>query len=86
MSQKIKTIQVTNLFFEDLFKKKELHLRMENPLPKDAKLVNSHYDPDRNLWFLLFESAEFEPIMEVQMLPRHDVIITDLIAKKSLEE
>jgi len=81
MSQRVKVIPVTNLFFEDFFKKKEYHVKIENPLPDDAKLINSQYDESRNMWYLVFESAEFEPIRETHLLPRHNTVFTDLTQK-----
>lgn len=44
-------------------------------LPWDAQIIDIHRDFNRQVWQLLLESPEWEPVPEGYQIPRFDVII-----------
>lgn len=56
-----------------LCKQSEIHLTVENPLPDDAKCVNTYYDGRDML--LTYESEEFEDIPDGEQIPDIPAVI-----------
>jgi hypothetical protein len=46
----------------------------ENRLPRGARLVNAHFDADRNMFYLVVEHESCESVGEGQIIPEHPEI------------
>lgn len=45
---------------------------VRDPLPEDSRVVRSAYDPVRDLFVSVVESASFEPVAEGAAIPWHE--------------
>ncbi|KKN41975.1 hypothetical protein LCGC14_0717790 [marine sediment metagenome] len=57
-------LYVSPQFWGSMLKQDEMHVKIENPLPDDAKYIETRYDMDRGLLYMIFESEEFEDITD----------------------
>lgn len=52
------------LLSQILIETDEIHVKVENGLPEDAKFVEMRYNFDDNEWYFVFESNTFEDITD----------------------
>lgn len=57
-------LEVSPQFWADLLKCDEMHVKIENPLPEDAKYIETRYNIEEDLLYMVFESEEFEDITD----------------------
>jgi len=55
-------LEVSPQFWACLVTQDEMHVKIENALPEDAKYIETRWDFDRGLLYMTFESEEFEDI------------------------
>ncbi len=53
--------------------KRKRSIRIIEGLPEDAKLLRAHYDSNTDQYYLLFESQEFEEVVEGAVIPFLDI-------------
>jgi len=56
----------------ELFKDREIHVKVESSLPADAKLIHIAWDTDRAMVRLYFESKDF-PVVEPYEIVTHHI-------------
>jgi len=78
MKRRIKWVAVSREFLNDLFVGKEVHFKIENPLPEDAKIVQIGYDINRNVIMAFVESETFPEVGEADIPEAYMLTITDL--------
>lgn len=62
-----KRVLITAELLPDFFKDRGL-IRVVKPLPEDAKLLRFHYDSRIDCFVLIFESSEWEEVIEGAVL------------------
>lgn len=69
--RRYKLLPISQQLFRDLLvvSDRSVHVRCVEGLPSDARLINHGYDVQRDMHYLVFESAEWEPVMPFEQLP-----------------
>lgn len=63
-SRRLKRLSMTYQFFECWFKNKDINLKIKNPLPDDAKILNAFINSDVQTVELIVYSEKFPLIRE----------------------
>lgn len=70
---KVKKIPVTRHALADLFKERNHLIEVTDGLPKDAEVVRIDYEHDRDTYYFIVESEQFDPVKEGEKIPETDV-------------
>jgi len=73
---KVAKIPVTRHALADLFKERDYLIEITDGLPKDAEVVRIDYEHDRDTYYFIVESEEFDLVKEGEKIPEIDVEIT----------
>jgi hypothetical protein len=71
LSRRIKRIEINAQFFEAFFLGMEVHLKIKNPLPTDARIVQIGYDINTNNIVIFIESACFPEVQLFQTVENY---------------
>jgi len=62
-------LEVSPQFWVTRLKSDEMHVKIENSLPDDVKYIDTRYDFDCDVLYIVCESEEFEDVSEDGELP-----------------
>ena len=57
-------LEVSPQFWIESLKGEEMHVKIKNSLPDDVKYIETRYDYDRDMFYIVCESKEFEDVTE----------------------
>lgn len=77
-SKRVQRVIISHAFIEALLLGDKVNIEIQNPLPKDAKLVFVWFDPTMGSWIAYFESKKFPPVYEGHTIPHYSMIWKDL--------
>ena len=68
---KIKRIPVRACDIVEFFikRKRERTIRVTKGLPEDARFLRAYYEPNTDVYYLLFESDHFEEVLDGAVIP-----------------
>lgn len=72
--RRVKKLRVTPEFIEDVFQEDDFPTKVTDGIPDDATLQRIIDEPSRGEYWLVFESAAFEPLAEGERIPEIDGI------------
>jgi len=78
LKRRIKIVGITKELLKLFFLGEELHWKINNPLPKDSKIVQIGYDVYTNSLLAFIESKEFPEIGECETPEWYLFVVTDL--------
>ncbi len=84
--RQIKAVRLSAPFLEMFFLGKEVHYKVENPLPHDAKTIQIGYDINTNTVVAFVESSEFPMVGEFGTPENYHFTVTDLTEKEELKK
>lgn len=82
---KVKKIPVTRHALADLFKEKNHLIEVTDGLPRDAEVVRIDYNSDRDIYYFIVESEEFELVKEGEQIPEKDIEFTEHEKQDNIE-
>lgn len=81
-----KLVPVSPDFLYEMFTQgNTIHAKCTRGLPNDARFIGISYDPQRDVYYLCFEAAEWEPVALGLMLPELNVQYTSIHITSLLE-
>ena len=82
-----KLIRVSRLLAQDMLWSEGtvVHIKCTKGLPADAVFISLTYDHMRDVYFFCYQSADWEPIPDNQVLPELDLEFTNLYVGSFLE-
>lgn len=79
-------LKVSPQYFVGAFRQDEIHVKVTERLPDDAKYISCHYYVERDLFLIVIESEEFEDIREGGIMPYiKDIMFSELVTSVSHE-
>jgi len=80
-------LEMNGSFLNFMFiQNEDYHVKVEHGLPSDAKFCACHYDHMRHVFQLIYESEEFDDILEGWPMPVLGDIVGTYVACRGIEE
>jgi hypothetical protein len=77
--KRIKYMEISSESLIDYYKKKEIKLKVINPIPEDSRIVGIEYNAKRDTYYIAIESSTFDEICEDGAVPKIDNVIFQMI-------